>query len=754
VTPLAWLRRHDRGFAALRRAGRTAIVMPGLFALGVEVIEKPVIATFAAFGSFAMLLLVDFTGPIRDRLRNQAALAVACGALIAIATLVSRTTWLAAAAMTVVGFGVLFVGVASSVLAAATQTLLLSFILPVSLAGPVSSIPDRLAGWGMAAGCSLLAIALLWPAPARDPVRTQAIAACRALAARLRAEIAMRAGGGGANARATYEEAAAASEEAVRALHDTFFGTPIRPTGLSTSARAVVRLVDELRWLDSIVVQAMPAHRTAHAHTHVLAVKDAVARGLDAAAELIEHPAASPSGLHDALQDLRGALAELERATTMRLPDGAPPATAAHAREVVSALSPSFRAQEMSFVVSQIAANADAAAGGEGGTWWGWILGRPPEGFPGALAAAQERTGAHLERHSVWLQNSLRGACGLGLAVLVAELSSVQHSFWVVLGTLSVLRSNALSTGENALRAIGGTAAGFAVGGTLVWLIGTDQTLLWVLLPIVILLAGLAPAAVSFGAGQAAFTLTIIIVFNILQPAGWRIGLVRIEDVVLGCGVSLVVGLLLWPRGAGAALGRALAEAYRDSAAYLASAVAFGIGRCDAGAAAQPEPAEEAIRAAAAARRLDDTFRGYLGERGAKPLPLGEVTSLVTGVAGLRLAGDAVLDLWRGDGAQGGDRAAVRAELAASAARMSGWYDNFAASLVGGGTVPTPLASDAVADGRLVDAVSRDLRGADGQATATAVRVLWTGDHLDAARRLQTSLVEPAHAAVDEQALV
>src|SRR3954451_2976298 len=185
---LAWLREHDRGFAALRRAGRTAGVMPAMFALGSEVIGNPDVATFAAFGSFAMLLLVDFQGPMRDRLRAQATLAVACGVLISLATLASDTTWLAAAAMAVVAFGILFAGVVSSVLAASTTTLLLAFILPVSLPGTASSIPDRVAGWGLASGASLLAIALLWPAPARDPVRTAAIRACRALAERLRAE--------------------------------------------------------------------------------------------------------------------------------------------------------------------------------------------------------------------------------------------------------------------------------------------------------------------------------------------------------------------------------------------------------------------------------------------------------------------------------------------------------------------------------------------------------------------------------------
>ena len=63
-------------------------------------------------------------------------------------------------------------------LAGATTSLLLAFILAVCLPGPVSSIPDRLVGWGLASAGALIAVALLWPAPARDPVRSAAIAAC------------------------------------------------------------------------------------------------------------------------------------------------------------------------------------------------------------------------------------------------------------------------------------------------------------------------------------------------------------------------------------------------------------------------------------------------------------------------------------------------------------------------------------------------------------------------------------------------
>ena len=46
------------------------------------------------------------------------------------------------------------------------------------------------------------------------------------------------------------------------------------------------------------------------------------------------------------------------------------------------------------------------------------------------------------------------------VAVFVAQRLGVQHGFWVVLGTLSVLRSNALGTGWSIVQALAGTAVG------------------------------------------------------------------------------------------------------------------------------------------------------------------------------------------------------------------------------------------------------------------------------------------------------
>jgi uncharacterized membrane protein YccC len=716
--------------------------MPSLFAIGDKVLSNPGLATFAAFGSFALLLLADFGGPMRERLFAQAALGATGAVFIVLGTLASRSAWLATISMAIVGFAVLFAGVVSSVLASAGVSLLLAFILPVSLAAPASAIPDRLAGWGLAAGVSLLAVAFMWPAPARDRLRAAAIQACLALAARLRADVAAyhERSDGGESRREAVERAAAAAS----GLQKTFYATPYRPSGLSTSARAVVRLVDEIGWLEAIVAQTpwMLDHP----------VEGDICTGKLAAADVLDQGAAllggggSVGALDAALGDLGAARARIEAATSALALAGAPDVSEPErVALVVSALDPGFRVQELGFAAARIAGNIEVAAAADRRSFGEQVLGRMPPGLPGTVEVARRRAVAHLEPHSVWLHNSLRGAAALALAVFIARTTGVQHSFWVVLGTLSVLRSNALGTGQTVVRGLVGTAVGVAIGGLLIWLIGTDTTVLWALLPVAILLAGIAPAAISFAAGQAAFTVVLVILFNIIAPAGWTVGLVRIEDVAIGFAVSLAVGLLFWPFGSARTLRQELGEAYASGARYLEAAVEFGVSRCDRASAGRPEPVDEAEQSAAAARRLDDAFRTFLAERAGKGIALANITGLVDGVAGLRLAADAVLELWRAEvGEPGGDRAAARTELLGIAAAVSGWYEELAESLLRLGEIPPPLEADDGAAARLVAAVDRDLRRDDGRATVVGARVVWTGDHLDAARRLQASLGEPA----------
>ena len=736
---LRWVRARDGDLLALRRAGRAAIVMPGLFAIAIEIIANPEIAAFAAFGSFSMLLLASFGGPMADRLRAQAMLALVGAAFVVVGTAVSTVDWLAALVTAVLGFAVLFAGVVSSALASATTALLLALILPVSLAAPFSAVPDRLAGWGMASGAALLAVWLLWPSPSRDPLRRPAATACRAVADQLRAHLAWVLDD--VVDPKEHQLAAEHTAEAIAALERAFFATPYRPTGLSTATRVLVRLVDELDWLHAVVLRSCAASRAPR--RSICQVKRAAASVLESGAVLLERSGSDPAELRTAMAGLRRALGEMERETSVDL--------TGDRGDLITALDPTFRAQELSFVTLQIGANLEIVAQAEQRGWRDRLLGARPAGLAAPIASAHERAAAHAARHSVWLHNSLRGGAALGIALGIAAVTGAEHSFWVVLGALSVLRSNALATGQNVVRGLLGTVAGFVAGALLLYAIGTDSTVLWLLLAPAVLVAGFAPSAVSFATGQAAFTLALVILYNILQPIGWHVGLIRVEDVALGCGVSLAVGMLFWPRGAAAALGRSLSEAYAEGARYLDGAVTYGMARCQAapvGATGDRAPDAEAARAAAAARRLDDAFRTYLIERGAKRVSLAEVSSLVSGVAGLRLAGDAVLDLWRRDEGAPGDRSAARAELGSRAHAVTAWYEQLALSLEGSGEVPEPLAPDGLADDRLLETLARDLGDHDGRAGATAVRMIWTGDHIDAARRLQQTIAGPAREAV------
>jgi hypothetical protein len=73
------------------------------FAVADKVIRDPQVALFAALGSFAVLVFAEFTGPPRSRLTAYLALALAGTADIVVGTLCSRSAWLAAGAMAVVG---------------------------------------------------------------------------------------------------------------------------------------------------------------------------------------------------------------------------------------------------------------------------------------------------------------------------------------------------------------------------------------------------------------------------------------------------------------------------------------------------------------------------------------------------------------------------------------------------------------------------------------------------------------------------
>jgi uncharacterized membrane protein YccC len=268
------------------------------------------------------------------------------------------------------------------------------------------------------------------------------------------------------------------------------------------------------------------------------------------------------------------------------------------AEQVLDGLDYENTLRVVSYLAFAIAGNAIAAAGA-----------RPAVGDTAAHVLRTIRT--HLESPSTVLQGSLRVAIGLTVAVWVARTFDFSHAFWVVLGTIQVLRSNALGTGRTVLLAVAGNAIGVVVGGLFAVVAGNHPALMWAAFPIAVFGAAYSATTLSFLVSQAAFTINLIVVFNLISPAGWQIGLVRIEDLIVGALISLLVGLLLWPQGARRELARGLGSFYRGLVPYLDQAFDRVLGFDPASAA---DPARQVVLRGR--DRADEAFDTFSTERG------------------------------------------------------------------------------------------------------------------------------------------
>jgi len=691
--------------AAALRAVRATIVVSGLFAFTDKVIGNLQMATFAAFGGFATLVLASFAGTRRDKLVAHAALAVTGSVLLTIGTAVASSTLLAAIVTLPVVFVVFFAGVAGPNAASGVTGALLAYVLPAASPGTISMIPDRLAGWWLASLAGTAAVMVLSPRTRGDKLH----AATSKLAEITAEEIDAALTGGASEAHL---------QAAIAAKHDLmrqFTATPYRPTGLGAPDQAFADAVELLEWCSGLVADTVRERSD---------LRDAspAERELFAAAAAVLRDVAALFAGRDARPDLEG----LERSRTQSLVLLAQLAPERAGFTEYAQLS--FHAGTIAVAVLSIGANAQVASRFADPDSVGADR-RRFYGAPQAASLVTRRLSSvastalqNASVRSVWFINSVRGAVALAVAVAVADLSSVQHGFWVVLGTLSVLRTNAASTGSTAVRALIGTAIGFVIGGALLVAIGSDSTILWVALPLAVFVAAYTPGTAPFAIGQAAFTVTVAVLFNLLAPVGWKVGVLRIEDVALGCAVSIAVGALLWPRGLTAVVGDDLADAFRSGAAYLKQAVEWTSGLS----AAEPDGAGATI---AAASRLDDALRGFLAEQGSKHMQARELWRLVGGSLRLRLTARSIAELPRDPAGIGAARDALRRRTKTLAA----WYDGLA-ELVGKPHSPTvvPLEAPVFGPEDVVDPSSRSHYG------------IWLCEHLDHLSENLVDLLAPA----------
>jgi len=614
------------------RAVRATVVVPSLFAVAFKVIGDPQLALFATFGGFATLVIANFSGTWRDKLIAHTGLALTGSVVLIIGTLVSGTTWIAALVTVPVVFAIVFGGVGGPNAASGSVAAMFAYVLPVASVGGAATIPSRLEGWLLASAAGTIAVLVFSPKPAGNRLRAAAADLAGELATRLRAA---------ANGETTQPQTMRAARERLLAA---FTSAPFRPTGLATADQALNTLVSLLEWGSAQVGDAFDGHvdLTRACPADRLLLREAADLFADTR-DLLSGKAADPDfgALEQARADSAAHLSDLS--TRVTEPDAR--MAAAHA----------VHAQSIAVVARSTAAEAMIASRratpemyhAEMQKWYGTPS--PAASTPrlSSLTASPRVAGLsratflvtrHASVRSVWFLNSLRSALAIAAAVAIADLSGVQHGFWVVLGTLSVLRTSAASTGSTAWRALAGTAAGFIVGALLLLAIGTGQTALWIALPVAVLVAAYAPGTTPFAVGQAAFTVTIVVLFNLLVPAGWRVGLLRIEDVAIGCAVSLVVGVLFWPRGVSSVVAEDLADAFRRGADYLSQAVGWALSELFV-------PPAAALAAATAGIRLDDAVRGFLTEQGSKKVSKEDLWLLLNATTRLRLTANTLAGL-------------------------------------------------------------------------------------------------------------
>ncbi len=737
----------DPGCFALKNAIRAAIVVPAAFAIGLKVFDLPQMALFGAFGSIGMLVFVDFGGTRRERFLAYLATLLVCTLTISLGTLCSHTTWLAVVVMLLVGFGVLFAGVIDGYAAAASLVLILTFVIAAMVQADPGEIPDRLAGWGVAGLLSLLAIFGLWPSRPPDRLRRGGAAALDKLAALLE--------GMGATLSAdlaTEEEEeriaqrSAEAYEGVVAARNAFVSLPHRPSGVGGRTAAFGRLVDDLDWFDALArVQPAPGWVSEGFANERAAVETRVPSALRRAAERLR--ANDPGDDGAELEDLSRAHRSIGRAFLAQIAQHRPEDDS---KRVTEELNEAYRLRGLAFAALQIGRHAIQAAGGKA----------PPEPTlaPGRVGLREGRriAGSHYSMRSVWLRNSVRGAVGLALAVLVAKVTDAQNGFWVVLGTISVLRSSALATGTTVVEALTGTLIGIVVGGLIVWAIGDATWVLWTIFPFAVLLGAYSPRAISFTAGQAGFTIVIVVLFNLLNPVGWSVGLVRIEDVAIGCAISLVTGFLFWPRGAADVLREAIGGAYETAARYLDTSIASMLGS------ARAVPIEPvAVEASEAALRLDETVREYLAENGSARRDLDALARLTGGATRLRRAARLMHQATGIAPLAPLDRHAAWVAAAcgpfdeAWRARC-GWFEGFGKAIAAGEEPPAPEPDAPERTAGPTSRLNRELGplvvldgGGDGE-VPPGLAIAWAERHLEGLLALEPPLSEAAHAVLDD----
>ncbi len=568
--------------------------MPIALAITLNVVDDTVGAVFAALGTAALLITADFAGTWQKRLTAYVVTGIVGTPIIVIGWAASQTLVSAVLVTLVVTFAIAFISLLRGTYAVGAPAVMLTFVVAVTVGGGRENVPNYLGAWWIAVTVCTIAALTIVPRDVRGVIRL-------ALGDTLHH--------GAIAVRAVWVEpvsiprmAAAVGEltSSVDRLNSAYDGNPFRPSGANSHDRSLTLLVNHVNSAALLLSGAVDADSPPVASTR-LDVSEEVAADLADALDGVSRAAIDPTVIPTAfaLDEARARHRSAVEAWVLSSRQaGIDPGT----------IASTVRADHL-LRMAAVMGEQMVALGRE-------LNGAPDEGLdhepPIPRSPWSSIALAHLNLGSPWLRTALRTGIGLALAILVVQLTGLEHGFWVMLGVISVLRYDGAGTRRLAIPAIVGTVLGVLIGTAIIFAVGTDLYVLWCVLPLGVFLAAWAPVAISFPVGQAAFSGFILIALGIIVwPPNLTTGLIRIQDIIIGIVVALAVGFLMWPRGALGALHSEIATGLRASANFLALAVRGLTEVVD-----ERGIAHARLEARAASQRASDTYDMAIMQRG------------------------------------------------------------------------------------------------------------------------------------------
>jgi len=507
------------------------------------VADLPEAAGPAFFAVFTLGAQADFGGTPRRRAVRYLLTGAISGGMLLLAAALEDHPPLVVAATGVVVFTTMFLGTLGGPFYSARFPVVIAFLYGATTVATGSAMQDRLLGWAVGAVAVTVGSLVLWPE--RDLSEVPAL-----VADVLRRAAAVVGGPASPPERAQLLDASHRLRIAANAEH-------LHAGAVATDERRRAELVHATERLAAAGAVATPPTADADDRALIGATVDALARCADDVARSASDPAPAPnraSALQAAIDDHA-----VRRAAVLAPSHAGPDADAA------------VRAGMMATDVRIVARTALTVAD---------LVDGQPVGAPAPDArtadAIDDRPDtalrAQLHFRSLWLRNALRAAVALMIAMaLILEGVGQDHGFWVALGAFAVLRADLVTIGHSAWRIILGTAIGFVVSSGIVLAADDVHAILWVAFVVALYVAALGDR-VRPEIGAAGFTVLLVAIYTLVEPAGLRTGELRLANVSIGAAITFGVTLVLWPRP-GRAPGRVIADVVDRARLELARAI-------------------------------------------------------------------------------------------------------------------------------------------------------------------------------------